>query len=151
MVYSLIESPFSSRIFTDHALHQKTSYGMLYVALPTYLVLTFVMDAPFGKLLKLNNNKKNGKSSPSIFDLQFDARMSWMIMESPNLIWCFLGVLNAIVDVNNNTSPLKFGNANFILLGMFFLHYMNRTIIYPMRMSKNSKPVPLLISSVSVL
>lgn len=60
-------------------------------------------------------------------------------MESPNL-WITCIVLFASRKMNEKSSAIVIPNA--ILIGCFLLHYINRSIVYPLRMSLcNDMPV----------
>jgi len=63
------------------------------------------------------------------------AKIAWFVFESPNLAWSLYSYLN------RNKSVFNASPANAVLLSLFVLHYFNRCIIYPLRMSEGSKPM----------
>jgi len=64
--------------------------------------------------------------------------LNWIIMEIPCVYWFFI-LLNKYWE-----SPCLYVPQNMIVLGVFILHYINRSIIYPFRL-KNAKPWPFWI------
>lgn len=62
-------------------------------------------------------------------------KIAWILFELPNLLF-------TIYYVNYGQTKLSEGYINFILILPFFLHYINRTFIYPLRNPSN-KPFPL--------
>merc|ERR1719454_2211483 len=61
--------------------------------------------------------------------------LAWMLMESPSL---FVPLLCLWPD----QAPCLVTPTNRILLALFIFHYINRAIIFPMRM-RGGKPMPL--------
>lgn len=72
------------------------------------------------------------------------APVAWMVMESPNL-W-----VTALVYWNYGRDMTSL--ANKLLLSCFVVHYINRSIVYPLRMSSSqSAPMPLAVCSLAFL
>lgn len=69
-----------------------------------------------------------------------NARLSWTMMESPNL-WMPL-----VVYVYSPMHHLHMPVANKCLLFMFYLHYINRALIYPISFSGACSPMPIGVS-----
>lgn len=109
------------------ANHEKTGLGLLLVSFPLYFLLTFGVVAPFGK-------HSSNKWGPCI-----NAKLAWFLFECPNLIWSVYAYLTRDENVFSS-SP-----ANCILLSLFCIHYINRAVLYPIRMSKASQPVNLAV------
>lgn len=63
-----------------------------------------------------------------------DNRLGWMIYESPALL------LVSYFFLNGNAPKT---NAVWIMFSLFILHYVNRTIIFPLRIRTKGKKVPL--------
>ena len=95
------------------------------------------------------------------FGPQLDAKLSWFLFESPNLVWscycyCCLrdseimssGSAAAMVSFDNNKLQVS---SNAVLLALFTLHYINRAVIYPLRMNANSHRVPLLVTASAMI
>ena len=100
----------------------------------TFIVLQFV-HSPFGK----HTSMKTMAFGPLL-----PARICWFVMECPNLIHIMLRLSDF-----QSLCPDK--PANFILLVMFGMHYFNRSIIYPLRMNRKSKPMPLAVMLCALL
>jgi len=96
---------------------------MIALAVPT-LVATLLIPAPFGRY------------SDASWGPLLPALPCWIIMEIPNLIAA--AYFAAQVQVSS------LGVVKLTLLFMFVAHYINRTIIYPLRQT-NRKPMPLLV------
>ena len=122
----------------------------LLLSIPTYVVTRYVIVAPFGRHVQ-DSNKYRWWFGP-----QFDAKLSWFVFESPNLIWswycyCYLRG-SEIMSIGSAANMVSFDNnqlqisSNAILLAFFTLHYINRAVIYPLRMNSNSHRVPLLVT-----
>jgi len=131
--------------------HAFTSKLFLLLSIPTYVVTRYVIVAPFGR------HVQDSKKYRWWFGPQLDAKLSWFIFESPNLIWswysyCYLrdseimssGSDAAMISFDDNQLQLS---SNAMLLALFTLHYINRAIIYPLRMNSNSHRVPLLVTA----
>lgn len=88
-----------------------------------------VFTAPYGKTI----NYSFGPLVP--------ARISWCLMEGINLIWCI------ICWNENRVSKFekKIPYINLFLLSLFFIHYIQRAIIYPYLMSNKTTRMPLFV------
>jgi 3-oxo-5-alpha-steroid 4-dehydrogenase 1 len=85
--------------------------------------ILFFVTAPYGR----HAPAPRGPTLPS--------RVGWIVMESPSVIGVILSfVLWPRGDV-----------AAFALAGLFLLHYINRTYVYPFRLRGGQKPMPLAI------
>jgi len=95
------------------------------VAVITLLALVFFnIRAPYGR----HANNKWGK--------MMDNRWGWFLMELPALVLCPLLAWIGPADKNWLT---------WLLVGMWTLHYFNRTIIFPFRLKTTGKKIPLTI------
>lgn len=70
---------------------------------------------------KINLNAFSAFHGPKI-----SPALGWFIMESPNLVFPIVHILYA--------DWIEVGWYNFLLLSMFLFHYVQRTVIYPLRM-----------------
>ena len=78
-----------------------------------------------------------GKTISYTFGPLLPARISWFFFESPNLFWtCFCWLSGS-----QNSLP----RSNSLLLVLFFLHYVQRAIFYPYRMSSNTTRMPVVV------
>mmetsp|Transcript_3124 Transcript_3124/g.6883 ORF Transcript_3124/g.6883 Transcript_3124/m.6883 type:complete len:321 (-) Transcript_3124:241-1203(-) len=145
-------------------LHTLLSQLILVASLPTYIVTRYLIVAPFGRHVpKQQHDKQKGQSKYHWwFGPSFNARMSWFLFESPNLIWslycCWywcdpnIFFLDDPSETSQKRTAISLENnhlqisTNVILMSLFALHYINRAIIYPLRMNSNSQKVPLLVT-----
>jgi 3-oxo-5-alpha-steroid 4-dehydrogenase 1 len=115
---------------------------MVWISLPTFLFLHFVSTAPFGK-------HAAGKTKQWwMTGIQLNAKVAWCVFESPNLIWAahVIFAQNRLADKNDLDTTYLSDRRNQVLLFLFVLHYVNRTILHPLQMSPLSAPVPLEIA-----
>lgn len=116
-------------------------------------------------------NSKNYYWGPSL-----NPKLAWFLMESPNLIWCAYAYKHrnpkmmdsisfAMLYSNNGYGAWNMEShnenhdnegerrhcANMVLFAMFFIHYVNRCILYPLRMKKGSSSVNLAVFSSAFL
>lgn len=109
---------------SEAEIHADLAWGVLAVALPTFLYLLF-RAAPYGR---------HGRAGwgPTV-----SARAGWILMESPAVfVWAaifFAGEHRA------EAAPLVF-------LAIWQLHYIHRTLVFPFRMRGAGKPMPLVIA-----
>lgn len=116
-------SPVSGGLFLS-------SVFMIIVGFITYLACHLI-TAPYGRY-----------STDQGWGLLVPAKLSWFFMESPNL-W-----IPALVYSYLGTTKCCDGLANKILTGMFIMHYIQRSIIYPVFRLKGThhQPTPISIS-----
>ena len=122
-------------------LHFFCSGLLLLSSIPTYLITRYVVTAPFGRHF-------SATQSPWWYGPKINPRLSWFIFECPNLMWswywcCYRYDDSILLREYSSGEILKSPNA--LLLCMFTLHYVNRAIIYPLRMSTSSQHVPLVV------
>jgi len=78
--------------------------------------------APYGRYIKKNRG------------ILIDNSIGWFIMELPALI------IVPVLSLQNNNSPFV------VLIALFwFLHYFNRSIIFPLRINTKKKRIPIFI------
>jgi 3-oxo-5-alpha-steroid 4-dehydrogenase 1 len=96
------------------------------MGIPTFVGSIFV-TAPFGRHLSQATSK--------IWGPNINAKLGWIIMESPNLIIAIpLYMAFGKKGIQDNL-------VNITLFSLYILHYVNRTIIYPFKM-KSKTPMP---------
>lgn len=136
-------------LFTEQ-VHEFISKLFLLLSIPTYVITRYVIIAPFGRHVQ----DEDGKKYRWWYGPQFDAKLSWFLFECPNLCWawyCYFSVrdpyvmndVTRMVSVDNNQLQIS---TNTVLLALFTLHYINRAILYPLRMNSNIHRVPLIIT-----
>ena len=87
-------------------------------------VTLFFVTAPYGRHLRAG------------WGPQVPARIGWMAMEAPALLLVALGLALG-------SRPLD--GYSLLLGAMFLAHYVNRTLIFPLRLPPTSRPMPLSI------
>ena len=99
-------------------------YGWIAIG---FLSFPFILryDAPYGR--HTSNNW-----GPLV-----DNKIGWIVMELPALIVCPLLVLSS-------GNPLSDVTKFFIIL--WVIHYLNRSVIFPLRIKTKKKKMPLLIA-----
>lgn len=108
----------------EAALHRWVTLGVLATALPTLIYLLF-RTAPYGR----HGRAGWGPTVPP--------RLGWILMESPAVL-AWLGIYLA--------GPKRTGLTPLVLLGLWQLHYVHRTFIFPFRMRGAGRPMPLVIA-----
>jgi hypothetical protein len=108
----------------DPAFHRQVAWCIIYLSPLVFGILVLFQPSTYGKL-QTQPNQCNW------FGPLLPAKWCWIVFESPNLIWVLLCVWSS------KTTTLALPNG--ILLGSFFLHYIYRSIIYPLNMSSESK------------
>ncbi|XP_009602749.1 steroid 5-alpha-reductase DET2-like [Nicotiana tabacum] len=104
-------------MFTDQNIYHYSLLSLFVIAPPTFLALQF-LTAPYGK------HHRSGWG-PTI-----SPPLAWFLMESPTL---WLTLLLFPFGQNHN-NPLS-----FILISPYLFHYINRTIIYPIKLAGKSR------------
>lgn len=107
-------------------LNERIAQGMLLVSLPVFVLLRYFVPSPWGKTLI--SPTRQARLGPLLLP-----RLSWFLFESPNLIWSFV----CWKERRRNLEA-----SNQILLCLFFIHYTQRAILYPLILSKNTKRMP---------
>ena len=171
IIIIIITIMFDFTFEEERVFHEMIAWGMIAVAVPTYFILAHRIPSPWGKTLdesKVKIHKETNKSttlsssSPMTWWLGFllPARLAWFLFEVPNLIFsalCYTDCLPIPVPVpvpvpvvsqpsqqrnDKNDIAITLPWTNQVLLGLFVLHYIQRAIIYPLIMSKNTKKMP---------
>jgi hypothetical protein len=106
------------------SLHRWVAWGVIAAALPTLAWLLFV-TAPYGR----HGRPGWGPTLP--------ARAGWILMESPAVfVWLAVYFRGA----------QRFELVPLLLLAMWQVHYVHRTLIFPFRL-RAERPVPLVIAA----
>lgn len=133
--------------------HRFLSQLLLLASIPTYLITRYAITAPFGR------HVSTSKASPWWYGPKINARISWFLFECPNLIWswylCWYQLNGSIISSDGTDETKSFVlqirsgeiivSTNALLVSLFTMHYVNRAIIYPLRMNRSSQPVPLVV------
>eukprot|EP00638_Chattonella_subsalsa_P003976 CAMPEP_0117756066 /NCGR_PEP_ID=MMETSP0947-20121206/13832_1 /TAXON_ID=44440 /ORGANISM="Chattonella subsalsa, Strain CCMP2191" /LENGTH=242 /DNA_ID=CAMNT_0005575533 /DNA_START=71 /DNA_END=796 /DNA_ORIENTATION=+ len=117
--------------------------------------------APYGRYSPFKSNsssqqtlKDDNENAPSVEIITksqkksawgplWNAKLCWVVMEIPNLVMaCICWWLGE--------DDMKSGAANSILFGLFAFHYVNRSLVFPLRM-RGGKPMPVGIMAMAFL
>jgi len=115
---------------------------MTELQLHTYLVQAVFAMAALTLMLLLWVTAPYGRHIRSGWGPTVPARVGWIIMESPATV-LFAAVFFA-GDRALATTPL-------VLLALWQLHYINRTLVYPLRMRETGKRIPLSIVGMAIV
>jgi 3-oxo-5-alpha-steroid 4-dehydrogenase 1 len=99
-------------------------------------VLLCGINAPYGRYNQ--QDEKATRKNPILKALgscDIHPKVAWVVQESPTLIAAAACWLVGSKECKENPG-------NIVALGCFVIHYINRAILYPLRM-KGSKPIPL--------
>ncbi|CAD5116235.1 DgyrCDS5146 [Dimorphilus gyrociliatus] len=96
---------------TNAAIPFYLALGMIFLAPIVYLRLVYVQNAPYGRY-----------DVPSTFKI--NVKLAWFVQELPAFL------IPVLLYMFTN-SPKADQPINLILLGMFMLHYAQRTFVYP--------------------
>ena len=126
---------FGLTLEDEALLHEKIAWALLLQSAPVFLVLMFVIPAPWGKTV-----------SHSIGPL-LPAKMSWFFFECPNLVWCAIcyWVRCCCRQKEEEQRQRQLEASSRLLLTLFFLHYAQRAVLYPLLMSRNTTKMPLTV------
>ena len=100
-----------------------------YLYLATFGLFSAIFPAPYGKFTE------GAGRLPLLATLtaaKLPAALAWSLQELPALLFPLLAVLEMGLHIRT------------LLLLPFLLHYFNRSIVYPLRLSPSSRPVPVL-------
>jgi len=99
------------------------------------VVLFLGVEAPYGRYNQAENKDKSNFIMRALSSIDVPAKAAWVIQECPTLLWaawCFMSA----------DAACKASWGNCLVLLCFSAHYVNRTIIYPLR-TRGSKPIPM--------
>lgn len=108
----------------EASLHTWLCWGLIGVAAITFVTLLFI-DAPYGR------HERAG------WGLTIPARWTWVVMELPACLG--FAILFFVGSHRFELAPL-------VLLGLWQLHYVHRTFIYPLRIHSTGKRTPLVVA-----
>lgn len=109
-------------------MNETNFYNFVYA----WIIIGFIVF-----LVNLRIKAPYGRHSKTSWGPMIDNRLGWIIMELPALLTCpfffFLG--------NGEKNSVT-----YIFIGLWVLHYVNRTFIFPFRIKTNGKKMPLAIT-----
>ncbi len=109
---------------TEATLHTAAVWTEIGLAAAALLALLFIA-APYGR----HERPGWGPTIPS--------RVGWLVMESPAVV--LFAAIYALGDHAGEAAPLA-------LLGLWMVHYVHRTLVFPFRMRDRGKRMPLVIA-----
>ena len=109
---------------TELLLHERMVWLMFALALLTFVLLQ-VITAPYGR----HQRSGWGPTLPN--------RVAWILMESPSVL--LFGALFFVGEHRAEAVPL-------VLLGLWMMHYVQRTFIFPFRIRSDGKRMALSIA-----
>ena len=112
----------------DLKLFNTLIYGWIALAAITFFSLFFV-SAPYGRFIR----KKWGPEIPNW--------LGWIIMELPSPL-----ILTYCIISGTGEKPLMV----WFLMGLWLLHYIHRTFVYPFRITSRNKKMPFLIALMAI-
>lgn len=108
---------------TEAALHRTLTYGYIALAVATFVALSFI-TAPYGR----HARKGFGSFVPE--------RLGWFLMESPAVfVWAAIYFLGSH----------RFELGPLVLFAVWQTHYVQRAVVFPLRIRPNAKGTPLTI------
>jgi protein-S-isoprenylcysteine O-methyltransferase Ste14 len=108
----------------SYEIYSYIVFGWTAVGVITFFYL-LKTTAPYGRHTKTN-------WGPLI-----DNKLGWFIMEFPVLLFLFWFLKDSFSNLNQ---------VAYVIIGLFILHYLNRSIIFPLRIKTKGKKMPLIIA-----
>ncbi|KAJ7855113.1 hypothetical protein B0H14DRAFT_2443699 [Mycena olivaceomarginata] len=108
---------------------------LLYDASRKWFALGSVVTAPVVCFINVPMGKHTREMKHSIFLV--DGVKSWIFMELVSPAFFLYAFLNA--PLSSGTATLALGNPQSLLVGAYFLHYLNRALVSPLRAPSRSK------------
>lgn len=102
--------------------------GWMFIAIATFVVLRFV-SAPYGR----HTRAGWGPTLPN--------HVGWIIMELPGLV---------LMPLLFSIGPVEKTEVHWLVLGMYWLHYVHRALIFPFRLKTRGKRMPVAIMGSAV-
>merc|ERR1739848_915728 len=98
-------------------------------AVPTIVALLAGVEAPYGRY---------ADKASKVYGFPVNGRLAWILQELPSF------AVPATLAVLNRDSLAMQSPVNKALLGMFLLHYTQRTFIFPL-LIRGGKPTPVVV------
>lgn len=128
-----LDDPLPRRVpscaVTERELHADLVLALLVVAAPTFIYL-MVKTAPYGR-------HDRAGWGPTV-----RSRVGWIVMEHPSVL-LFVAVF-ALGEYRGDLVPL-------VMLALWQIHYVHRTLIFPFRLRAAGKRMPLVLACTGAL
>lgn len=129
MLFELVHGLKEWDLQREAAAHRTLCWLTLGFGIFTLLTTVFVVVPPYGR----------HETKSKVYGFKIHPKVAWIVMESPALLVPLL-CLGPDSLLGHDTRCLALPS-NKILLGCFMFHYLNRAIIFPLRM-RGGKPMP---------
>jgi len=134
-------SPWSSWQWYRGSREQQALFWICVALIVQFVPLAFVLlaglNVPYGRYNQPSEKASKSALMRTISACSLNAKFAWVLQEIPNLV-------ASAVCWMAGSPECKASPGNRMLLLCFVTHYVNRTLIYPLRM-RGSKPTPLLL------
>lgn len=110
----------------SRTLYNYIEYAWIAIGIVTFFYLLFKQSAPYGRHVR----KGWGK--------EISNRLGWIIMETPVMIFVLLFFSFGSQPI---TQPIV-----YFFMGLFFLHYIHRSFVFPFFIRTKGKKMPLVIA-----
>lgn len=110
----------------SYQLYTYIIYTWTLIGIITFFYLIFKESAPYGRHTRPGWGK------------EISNRLGWIIMETPVMIFVLL-----FFALGSNPSPSGFV---YLFMGLFFLHYLHRSFVFPAFLRTKGKKMPLAIA-----
>jgi len=107
-----------------------------------YLSIAWILIAIFTFPVLLKVTQPYGRHTKKNWGPMIDNRLGWVIMEIPSLL--IFGVL-VLLGPGDHSKPV------WILFGLWTFHYINRSIVFPLRTRTHGKKMPVIIVIFAVI
>jgi len=109
--------------------------GLNAMFLLAFAILVSGVSAPYGRYNQADAKRNSNPIMRVLAACDINARVAWVLQECPTLI-------AAAVCWSTGDPACRASLGNILVLLCFIVHYVNRAIVYPLRI-KGSKPIPL--------
>lgn len=143
-------------------INQLSCSVLLLSSVIVFFVLLFGITAPYGKTIDIVENRSmleihecncvGRYSQAKGWGALIPCKLAWFVMESPNLwmsiiVYYLISTQKSMLP-SSSEPPIEVKSyqslPNLILIGLYFSHYVHRSIIYPLKMT-GGNPMPLTV------
>jgi 3-oxo-5-alpha-steroid 4-dehydrogenase 1 len=122
----------------EQRFHTWLSISAIIVSVPIFLLLYLVVPSPWGKTA----TNRLPSSLQLVFGPTVPARLAWFVYESPNLAWSLICFARR---------SRKLDRVNALLFSLYVVHYIQRTLLYPLIMKPGRKGIPLTTATIAFI
>mmetsp|Transcript_48486 Transcript_48486/g.90878 ORF Transcript_48486/g.90878 Transcript_48486/m.90878 type:complete len:275 (-) Transcript_48486:16-840(-) len=137
--------PLDSFAWRHGAFEEKLIFWLCIALILNFILAAVVLssgvEAPYGRYH--SSGAQRGRLIELLASFDVNAKLAWILQECPTLI-----AAAACWASGDKVCTASLGNMCVLLC--FVLHYVNRSVVYPLRM-KGSKPVPLPIMLMAMM